>query len=91
MIFGDFLNDGNLNTKAKEKLLFHSFPSFLNSFSVKLFNWFYYHVQLKKEETSVVDYDTFFFPLDKILNWNKIYGKGFIQYQFILLKLALWA
>ena len=54
---------------------------------MKLFNWFYYHVQLKKEETSVVDYDTFFFPLDKILNWNKIYGKkGFIQYQFILPK-----
>ena len=89
VIFGDFLNDGNLNTKAKRKIIVpFEFPSFfLNSFSVKLFNWFYYHVQLKKEETSVVDYDTFFFPLDKILNWNKIYGKkGFIQYQFILPK-----
>ena len=89
MIFGDFLNDGNLNTKAKRNIIVpFEFPSFfLNSFSVKLFNWFYYHIQLKKEETSVVDYDTFFFPLDKILNWNKIYGKkGFIQYQFILPK-----
>jgi NADP-dependent 3-hydroxy acid dehydrogenase YdfG len=30
-------------------------------------------------------YDPYFYPLDKINNWNKIYGKkGFIQYQFIL-------
>ena len=30
-------------------------------------------------------YDPYFYPLDKINNWNKIYGKkGFIQYQFVL-------
>ena len=27
----------------------------------------------------------FFFPLDRILNWNKLYGKlGFIQYQLVI-------
>lgn len=34
---------------------------------------------------SVVHYDPYFYPLDNILNWNKLYGKkGFIQYQFVL-------
>jgi short-subunit dehydrogenase len=34
-----------------------------------------------------VHYDPYFFPLDKINNWNKIYGKrGFVQYQFVLPK-----
>jgi len=61
-------------------------PSFvLNSLSVKLFNWWYFHKQLKKLNRSVVHYDTFFYPLDKIGHWNRIYGKpGFIQYQFVI-------
>jgi FAD/FMN-containing dehydrogenase len=34
---------------------------------------------------SVVHYDGFFYPLDSILEWNRIYGKnGFVQYQFVL-------
>lgn len=62
------------------------FPSFvLNSLSVKLFNWAYYLKQFRKKQTSVVHYDQFFYPLDSIGEWNKIYGKpGFIQYQFVL-------
>ena len=34
---------------------------------------------------SVAHYDGFYYPLDSILGWNKIYGKkGFVQYQFVL-------
>lgn len=74
---------------AKEKPLitipFH-FPSFvLNGYSVRLFNALYYAKNYKKEMDSVVHYDGFFYPLDSILEWNKIYGKkGFVQYQFVL-------
>ncbi|MFZ6014417.1 MAG: FAD-binding oxidoreductase [Bacteroidota bacterium] len=74
---------------AKEKALASipfNFPSFvLNKFSVKAFNALYYAKNYKKEMNSVVHYDGFFYPLDSLLNWNRIYGKrGFVQYQFVL-------
>jgi decaprenylphospho-beta-D-ribofuranose 2-oxidase len=71
--------------KTKLNVPFY-FPDFaLNNFSVKLFNFFYYNKQIKKISHSIIDYDSFFYPLDSIHNWNKIYGKrGFTQYQFVL-------
>lgn len=64
------------------------FPDFLlNGFTVKIFNWLYYGKQQRKEVKNFVDYETFFYPLDAINNWNKIYGKGgFIQYQMVIPK-----
>jgi FAD/FMN-containing dehydrogenase len=63
-----------------------NFPSFtLNSFTIKVFNALYYHKNLKREKKSIITYDKFFYPLDSINNWNRIYGKkGFLQYQFVL-------
>lgn len=64
------------------------FPSFvLNSLSIKIFNWLYYRKQSKKEIKNFVHYEPFFYPLDVIHQWNKIYGKkGFIQYQMVIPK-----
>jgi decaprenylphospho-beta-D-ribofuranose 2-oxidase len=57
----------------------------LNTFTVKLFNFFYYNKSIKKEINNVVPYEPFFYPLDAIHHWNRGYGrKGFIQYQFVL-------
>ena len=63
-----------------------NFPGFvLNTLSVKAFNFLFYHKQFKRKLKVVSDYDTFFYPLDAILNWNRMYGrKGFTQYQFVL-------
>ena len=74
---------------AKEKSLFtvpFYFPSFvLNELSVKAFNALYYAKNYKNTMDSVVHYDEFYYPLDSILSWNRIYGrKGFVQYQFVL-------
>ena len=61
-------------------------PEFLlNSFSVKAFNMIYYYKELLKKQHTVVPYNAFFFPLDAIRNWNRIYGKrGFFQYQCVV-------
>lgn len=69
--------------KRKKSVPFR-FPGFaLNSWSVRLFNNLYYHRH--KDGTAVEDYDNFFYPLDSILNWNRVYGKrGFVQYQIAL-------
>lgn len=77
------------NLEAKEKSLFsvpfHFPPFFLNEWSVRAFNGLYYAKNRHKAIENNVQYDTFFYPLDSILNWNRIYGKrGFLQYQFVL-------
>lgn len=61
-------------------------PSFvLNSFTVSSFNSVLYYSHFQQSKESIVDYDTFFYPLDFVHNWNRIYGKaGFLQYQFVL-------
>lgn len=89
LMVGDFADDGDLNFKEKKKLnVPFMFPSFaLNNLSVKVFNWLYYKKSPAGESHQKVDIDTFFYPLDAINNWNRIYGKGgFTQYQFILPK-----
>lgn len=64
------------------------FPNFvLNALTVKIFNFLYYKKQSKKELKNFTDYETFFYPLDAVTDWNKIYGKsGFIQYQMVIPK-----
>lgn len=55
----------------------------LNNFLVKIFNKCYFF--LHKEGKIKLKLYNFFYPLDKIKNWNKFYGDdGFIQYQFVL-------
>lgn len=64
------------------------FPAFaLNRLSVKAFNFLYYYKQLAERAENFVHYENFFFPLDGIRDWNRIYGRrGFVQYQFVLPK-----
>lgn len=65
-----------------------NFPGFtLNNWSVRAFNWLYYRKVRDAISWQTVDIDTFFYPLDAIGHWNRIYGRGgFTQYQFILPK-----
>jgi FAD/FMN-containing dehydrogenase len=65
------------------------FPGFmLNRLSMRAFNSFYYRKHRDAQDL-LVDYETFFFPLDGIRDWNRIYGKrGFTQYQFVVPKEA---
>lgn len=64
------------------------FPDFvLNKYSIAIFNALYYHKTKMGKTESIIDYNSFFYPLDAIHNWNRIYGKrGFTQYQFVVPK-----
>ncbi len=76
-----------LKKKFSPMVPFH-FPGFiLNAFTVKIFNLLYYNKQQSKEVKNFIDYEKFFYPLDAVQDWNKIYGKkGFIQYQMVIPK-----
>ncbi|MBF0551005.1 MAG: FAD-binding oxidoreductase, partial [Deltaproteobacteria bacterium] len=65
-------------------------PGFcLNQYSVSWFNHFYYLRQPEFVSGRLVHLDPFFYPLDKINQWNRMYGRhGFTQYQFVLPKAA---
>lgn len=63
------------------------FPSLaLNRLSVRLFNEFYYRWGARRVGSPFqVDIDPYFFPLDGISNWNRIYGRrGFVQHQCVI-------
>lgn len=61
-------------------------PSFLlNKYSMGLFNSSYFNLKKQLPKTDTVNYDSYFFPLDNIRNWNRLYGgNGFLQYQFVV-------
>jgi len=57
----------------------------LNRYTVSAFNNLYYHKQLSRTKTGIVDYEPFFYPLDSVLHWNRIYGsEGLLQFQCVL-------
>jgi L-gulonolactone oxidase len=54
----------------------------LNKMTVKVFNELYYRLHHLKPRRTRQHYSTYFYPLDVILNWNRLYGsRGMLQYQ----------
>jgi decaprenylphospho-beta-D-ribofuranose 2-oxidase len=58
-----------------------NFPRFaIAPWNMRLFNKLYYGVH--SNAVKIVDFNSFFYPLDSVKNWNRIYGRrGFVQYQ----------
>lgn len=53
----------------------------LNRYSVGAFNALYFHTH-RHGSQRIVDLGRYFYPLDAIANWNRMYGRrGFTQYQ----------
>ena len=73
--------------KRKNQIIAFPFdaPSFLlNNLTVLAFNKLYFNLN-KNKQSSYVDWDTYFYPLDSIGEWNRMYGKnGFFQFQCVL-------
>ena len=85
---GEHSNDGDLNYKKQKKIKIPVIFGFflLKLFCIKLFNSFYFLVHKNNQKTKK-DINNFFYPLDTIYNWNKLYGKdGFTQVQLLIKK-----
>ena len=72
-----FLNNKRINFK-------NIFPNWIiNSFVINIMNKIYFLLSFNKK--NLINIDEYFYQLDKINNWNLIYGKkGFISYQFVI-------
>ena len=91
---GMFMRGNHLATPASKKLPkikqkltipFDAPSNLLNKYSIKLFNAAYYRKQFRKIVHEPQHYDKFFYPLDGIGQWNRLYGKrGLLQYQCVV-------
>jgi FAD/FMN-containing dehydrogenase len=78
---------GPLTRSRESKLTFpFNLPEFaLNRFSMAAFNTLYFHKQVGQHKVGPVDYEPFFYPLDAVQHWNRMYGKqGLLQFQNVL-------
>jgi hypothetical protein len=59
--------------------------SLVNRLSLRPFNMAYYHLKKLQAGRSISHYEPFFYPLDNLLEWNRMYGPaGFFQYQSVV-------
>ncbi len=78
---------GDLKPSPEPKLVFpFDAPGFaLNHTTVSMFNTVFFHKQMKPRVKALQDYEPFFYPLDKVLHWNRMYGKsGLLQFQYAI-------
>jgi len=62
------------------------FPAWvLNPLSISAFNSRYYKREAGRRYPFLSNHDSYFYPLDAIAHWNRMYGKrGFVQYQCVI-------
>ncbi|MFV0680744.1 FAD-binding oxidoreductase [Ottowia sp.] len=59
--------------------------SLVNKISLRAFNTLYYHAHRLRQGRRISHYLPFFYPLDGIAHWNRMYGpRGFYQYQCVV-------
>lgn len=84
---GNFATNGKLKVETTTNLNVPITPplSLINGLSLRAFNELYWRKHPKQRRQNRIGYEPFFYPLDSILNWNRIYGpQGFHQYQCLI-------
>lgn len=57
----------------------------LNRFSAKAFNTLYFQLGRRTAADRLVGWEEYFYPLDRLLHWNRLYGaRGFVQFQCVI-------
>ena len=88
LMLGEHAEEGGLETKLTEPIAvpFHTPSALLTNLTMKAFNTIYWH-KAKNKSDHTVPLIPYFYPLDAISNWNKLYGKaGFLQFQCVVPK-----
>ena len=83
---GQHIDEGSLDFSPRILARVPATPSFsvLSQLSMRLFNEVYFHTAKSGSERTV-PLTQFFYPLDAVDGWNRLYGdKGFLQYQFVI-------
>lgn len=72
--------------RRRSKRMPQDAPSWaLNGVSVRAFNAAYWRAGRRSPAQALVDWDSYFYPLDRIEQWNRIYGRrGFVQFQCVI-------
>jgi FAD/FMN-containing dehydrogenase len=86
-IVGDHARYGSLEVEHGSPIKVPLTPpvSLINNLSLRSFNSLYWNAHPKHSTAKRSAYTPFFYPLDRILHWNRIYGrKGFQQYQCVI-------
>ena len=86
-IVGDHARYGSLDVGSRKKLSVPITPpvSLINNLSLRAFNSAYWRLHPSQRTQRRSAYEPFFYPLDRLLHWNRIYGrKGFQQYQCVI-------
>ncbi len=84
---GDFAEEGGLVLSKRSTLSVPFMPPFslVNRVSLRAFNEAYWRSFPRPQKRHLSTFESFFFPLDRILNWNLMYGPhGFQQYQCVV-------
>jgi len=79
------LNLGDIPNKSQLTVPFTPPVSLVNKLSLKPFNMVYYYLNKCHKGNTLSHYESFFYPLDNLQGWNKMYGpRGFYQYQCVI-------
>jgi FAD/FMN-containing dehydrogenase len=71
--------------KPRLRFAFDAPEILINHSTARLFNALYFHAPLRDFTRRTISYEKFFYPLDRIAGWNRLYGRrGFLQYQFVV-------
>jgi decaprenylphospho-beta-D-ribofuranose 2-oxidase len=87
VMLGEHADEGEFSVRQSHPLPvpFDLPSSMMGRASVRVFNALYYHKAPKAPSQRQVALESYFYPLDSLADWNRLYGRnGFVQYQFVL-------
>lgn len=88
LITGNHADNDNRNLQNNASKIGVPFElpfSALNTISLSAFNAAYFWSNSRKQKVHLANFGSFFYPLDRVKNWNRLYGpRGLYQHQSVI-------